>query len=57
MRGFGSFNSAARFCTAHDELRDHLRPRTHVNEAVSLAEQRRLFRERWGEVCALLQAA
>ncbi len=22
MRGFGSFNAAARFCTAHDELRD-----------------------------------
>jgi len=24
---------------------------------VSLAEQRRLFQERWGAVCALLQAA
>ncbi len=57
MRGFGSFASAARFCTAHDELRDHLRPRTRFNEAVSLAEQRRLFQARWGEVCALLQAA
>jgi len=43
MRGFGSFASAARFCTAHDELRDHLRPRTRFNEAVSLAAQRRLF--------------
>ncbi len=42
---------------AHDELRDHLRPRTHFNDAVSLADQRRLFQERWGEVCALLQAA
>ncbi len=57
MRGCGSFASAARFCTAHDELRDHLRPRTRFNEVVSLAEQRRLFQERWGEVCALLQAA
>ncbi len=57
MRGFGSFDSAARFCTAHDERRDHLRPRTHFNEAVSLSEQRRLFQERWGEACALLQAA
>jgi putative transposase len=57
MRGFGSFDAAARFCTAHDELRDHLRPRTHFNEAVSLAEQRRLFQERWDAVCALLQAA
>ncbi len=40
MRGFGSCDSAARFCTAHDELRDHLRPRPRFNEAVSLAEQR-----------------
>lgn len=31
--------------------------RQHLNETVSLAEQRRLFRERWGEMCALLQAA
>jgi len=57
MRGFGSFDADARFCTAHDELRDHLRPRTRFNEVVSLAEQRRLFQERWGEVRALLQAA
>jgi len=57
MRGCGSFASAARFCMGHDELRDHLRPRPRFNEVVSLAEQRRLFQERWGEVCALLQAA
>jgi len=57
MRGFGSFAAAARFCTAHDELRDHLRYRHHMNERVSLADQRRLFQERWGGVCALLQAA
>ena len=43
MRGFGSFDAAARFCTAYDELRDHLRPRTRCNDAVSLADQRRLF--------------
>ncbi len=57
MRGFGSFAAAARFCSAHDELRDHLRSRQCMNETVSLAEQRRLFHERWGEVCAALQAA
>jgi putative transposase len=57
MRGFGSVASAARFCTAHDELRDHFRYRQHLNETVSLADQRRLFMERWGEVCAALEAA
>jgi len=57
MRGFGSFAAAARFCTAHDELRDHFRYRQGMNETVSLADQRRLFRDRWGEVYAVLQAA
>ncbi len=57
MRGFGSFASAARFCAARDELRDHFRYREHLDENVPLADQRRLFQVRWGEVCALLQAA
>ncbi len=41
MQGFGSFVSAARFCTAHDTLRAHFHPHTRCNEAVSLADQRR----------------
>lgn len=53
-RGFGSFAAAARFCFAHDELRDYLRARTRTNETVALAEQRRLFQVRWG---AVLRAA
>jgi len=57
VRGFSSFASAARFCSLHDELRDHLCYRQHLNETVSLAEQRRLFQDRWGAVCAVLQAA
>jgi len=57
MRGFGSFAAAARFCTAHDELRDHFRYRQHRNQTVSLAAQRCLFQERWGEVWAMLEAA
>ncbi len=55
MRGFGSFDAAARFCTAHDELRDHFRVSRHMKEMVSLEDQRRLFREQWGAVCAALQ--
>jgi len=31
--------------------------RTRFNQAVSLAEQRRLFQDRWGAVCALLRVA
>ena len=57
MRRFGSFLAAARFCSAHDELRDHFRYRQHMNEMMSLAEQRHLFQECWGAACAVLQAA
>jgi putative transposase len=57
MRGFGPFDAAARFCTAHDELRDHVRYRQPMNEAVSLADQRQIFQERGGEVCTVMQAA
>jgi transposase-like protein len=55
MRGFGSFEAAARFCTAHDALRDHFRYRQQLNETVSLREQRRLFRERWHALWVVLR--
>ena len=54
MRGFGSFAAAARFCTAHDELRDYLRCRRTLGEAVSLAAQRQLFRDRWAALMKLI---
>ena len=53
MRGFGSFAGAARFCSAHDELRDHFRARQRQGETVPLAEQRRIFIERLAEVACL----
>ena len=56
MRGFGSFEAAARFCTAHAELRDYFRPRRTMREDVGLAEKRRLFRDRWAALMALLAA-
>ena len=57
MRGFGSFASAARFCVASDELRDHFRFRRRRGDKVSLAERRRLFCDRLAEVRALMLAA
>jgi putative transposase len=54
MRGFGTFEAAARFCTAHDELRDYFRSRKTTGEAVSLAEHRRLFRDRWAALLTLI---
>jgi transposase-like protein len=57
MRGFGSFDSAARFCLAHDEMRDHFRHRTRMNEVVPLPIQREQFRARLAELRGMLKVA
>jgi transposase-like protein len=57
MRGFGSFAAGSRFCTAYDEQRDYFHARTKPNEMVSLAEQRRLFQQRFGALQDWLIAA
>ena len=57
MRGFGSFAAAARFCLAHDELRDYLRPHATTGEHLSLSAQRRIFQERWEALVSDLAAA
>jgi hypothetical protein len=56
MRGFGSVAGAARFCTAHDELRDHFRARQRQGEMVPLATQRRIYLERLAVVHTQLAA-
>jgi putative transposase len=43
MRGFGTFHAAARFCSAHDEVRDYFRHRTRMGEVVPLGIQREQF--------------
>jgi len=57
LRGFGSFASAARFCVGFEEQRQYFRATTRSGERVSLAERRRLFRERWTTIMAELGAA
>ena len=56
MRGFGSFEAAARFCTTHDELHDYFRCRPGLGATVSLAEKRPHFRYRWTALLELLAA-
>jgi putative transposase len=56
MRGFGNFDSAARFCSAHDELRDYFRHRTRMDEVVPLGLQRDQFRSRSAELRVMLKA-
>ncbi len=57
MLGFGNFESAARFCSAFDELRQYFRVRHRGERHVSLAEQRRLFIARWRSLTSELAAA
>jgi putative transposase len=57
MRGFGNFEAAARFCRAYDEQRNYFRFRSKLKEKVSLAEQRRLFRQRFAALREALIAA
>ena len=57
MLGFGSFASAARFCSAFDELRHYFRIRQRRGSHVPLAEQRRLFLTRWRSLIAEVATA
>ena len=57
MLGFGSFASAARFCSAFDELRQYFRARQGRDEYVPLAEQRQLFLTRWRSLIEEMAAA
>ena len=54
LRGFGNFEAAARFCAVPDELPDYFRSRKTPGEAVSLADQRQLFRDRWAALRRLI---
>ena len=57
MRGFGSFASAARFCTGFEEQRQYLRAQARSGERASLAERRRRFQERWAAAMTEMAAA
>jgi putative transposase len=57
MRGFGNFAAAARFCRGYDEQRNYFRGRSKPYELVPLAEQRRLFRQRFAALMELLMAS
>ena len=57
MRGFGRFASAARFCSAFDELRQYFRVLPRPSRPIPLATQRRLFVARWQSLSVEMQAA
>jgi transposase-like protein len=56
MLGFARFESANRFCTAFDELRNYLRIRAVDGRQVSASGRRELFTEKWSTLMAELSA-
>ena len=57
MLGFGSFESAARFCAAFDELRQYFRWPRRRGDSMPPAEQRRPFASRWHSLLSEMAAA
>ena len=57
MRGFGDFAAAARCCSRFEAQRQYFRARRTPGERVALAEQRRLFGERWATLLGAVMAA
>jgi putative transposase len=57
MQGFGNMASAARFCQAFEEVRQWFRYRQRMTQAVSLADKRRLFVERFAALQAMMLTA
>ena len=56
MLGFGTFESASRFCTAFDELRNYLRVTVLSNSRRTASERREDFRARWSTLMTELAA-
>ena len=57
MLGVGRFESAARFCSAFDELRKYFRVRQRRGRTIPLADARQLFLTRWRSLIAEMAAA
>ena len=57
MRGFKAFAAADRFCRAHDEVRNFLRPVTYPAEALSLGRRRAIHLRRVAALRDLVSAA
>jgi putative transposase len=56
MLGFKKFESASRFCTAFDELRNFLRIQTPGDSRTTSAQRRQIFNQRWSTLMAELSA-
>ena len=55
--GLKTFATAARFCHCFDEIRAFLRPRSHRNQPLTLAQRRRIHQERFAHLMGMIAAA
>jgi putative transposase len=55
--GLKTFATAARFCHCFDEIRAFLRPRSHRNQPLTLAQRRRIHRDRFAQLMGPMAAA
>ncbi len=56
MLGFRSFESASRFCTAFDELRNYLKVRATEAEHAPASVRREIFTGKWSTLMTELSA-
>jgi putative transposase len=56
MLGFQNFESASRFCSAFDELRNYLRARSVDDEPIPASSRREIFAGRWSALMTDLAA-
>ena len=56
MLGFSNFESASRFCSAFDELRDYLRVSSVDFEPIPASSRREIFTGRWSALLTELAA-
>ena len=56
MLGFAKFESASRFCSAFDKLRNYLRVRAVAGQQISASSRREIFTDRWSTLMTELSA-
>jgi putative transposase len=57
MCGFKTFATAARFCSVFDEIRGFLRPQSHRNQSLTLAQRRRIHQDRFSQLIGMMATA
>jgi putative transposase len=57
MCGFKTFATAGYFCRVFDEIRAFLRPQSHRNQPLTLAQCQCIYRERFAHLMGIIAAA